>query len=150
MKDFDLRKYLAEGKLLKENYIDPEDGSPFAVDVDFGSLIDGDGIREKLPNSNREKTYVRFDPRYYNEEEDEYLSLDDTDDRRYEKIDNLDFWGVWDPDTMKVWYSGEKDDGFDEYESDGGRTYYFNSEKEISDFGEIFKTELEDAKDRNK
>ena len=153
MEDFDLRKYLAEGKLLKENYTEPEYGSLFAVDVDFGSLSNGDfpdEIREKLPNSNREKNYVRFDPRYYNEEEDDYLSLDDTDDRRYEKIDNLDFWGIWDPDTMKIWHPENKDDGFDEYEPGSNRTYYFDTEKEIIDFGGVHKFELENARNRNK
>ena len=152
MDNFDLKKYLAEGRLFKENYVDPEDGKPFAVDVDFGSYTDDlfDGTFEKLPNSDIEKTYVRFQPLYYNEEEDEYIDVGDTDDGRYDKIDNLDFWGIWDPDTMKASNPQDKDDGFDEYEPGNNRTYYFDSEEEISDFGEIYKLELERAKDKNK
>ena len=101
MDNFDLRKYLAEGRLFKENYVDPEDGKPFAVYADFGSYEDENGNTETLPNSDIEKTYVRFHPHYYNEEYDEYVDISDTEDKRYDKIDNLDFWGIWDPDTMK-------------------------------------------------
>ena len=144
MDNFDLRKYLAEGRLFKENYVDPEDGKPFAVHVYIGWVEDEDGNTEKLSDGKRLKTYIQFDPRYYNEEEDDYLSLDDTDDGRYDKIDKLDFWGIWNPDTMKPWdFDGE-------FDWNGSRTYYFDSEEEISDFGEIFKFEMEEAKERNK
>jgi hypothetical protein len=153
MDNFDLRKYLAEGRLFKENYVDPGYGKPFAVEVGYGSYEDENGNAEKLPNSNIEKTYVRFDPQYYNEEWESYDDISDTEDKRYDKIDNLDFWGVWDPDTMKPSNPGHRADEGNEYyefESDGGKTYYFDTEKEISDFDEIFKIELNIAKDYNK
>ena len=141
MEDFDLKKYLAEGKLLKEaSDYDEEYGKTFAVDVYYGWVEDGDGTQEKLPDGKGLKTYIQFSPHYYSKEDDNYVGVDDTDDGRYDKISNLDLWGIYNPDTMKPW------EGNGEFDWNSSDTYYFDTEQEMLNFGEIQKKELENNK----
>ena len=145
MDNFDLRKYLTEGRLFKEaNEEDEGYGKPFVVDVYYGWVEDEDGNEEKLSDGKRLKTYIQFLPLYYSKEEDSYIGIDDTDDGRYDKISNLDLWGIYDPDTMKPWV------GDGEFDWNSSQNYYFDTEEEMLDFGKIHKKELSIAKEDNK
>ena len=160
MDNFDLRKYLAEGRLFEEDdsigYPDyPESkGKPYAIDIRYNMLYDEDkdGKEYKLKtlDGKKDKTYVMFTTSYWDGETGYYEDIKahhDYDKEKFGKIYDYEAKSkfietVLDPETGKemiqhTFMGGEKDgDYMEEYEDawDIVDNRYFNTQEELINF----------------